>query len=253
MIALLQQQLAAQSEALEAEKTAHALTRAREQQATGQLLAAQQQMASDSIALAATQRDLSSARDQNALLRQQQRAADKAAHRQTSSNAALSQQLTSSSTCLQQQRKAAVAAQKQASVCVFARVRLEAQLRISQQLQRTLEQQLEQARSEREQAAAVGRALSTRLQQANAACFTAQQALAAERAQRSMTVAQRAAQQEADCFVQVTRVASHGRGSSKPSSSQAATSSEGRAYRVGMKVCAMVGSVLRGVLCSAWV
>jgi chromosome segregation ATPase len=238
-IAQLRQQNALLQQLLEAEEQEHDDTRAH--------LAAVVARADGFAARA--QQDLANIRK---CVMQKQRAQNKAA-------AAVCQELIRSSTHLQQQRQAAAAAQHQARFSGFACVRLEAQLRTTQQLQRTLEQQLEQARSEREQAATAGRALREQLQQANSATFTAQQALAAERVQHSAAMAQQAAQQQAaDCFVQVTLVPSHG---SKPSSSQAAAnractavSSGGQlVFEAGLTVFATVGSLVRGVLCSSWV
>jgi hypothetical protein len=132
--------------------------------------------------------------------------------------AALHQQIASSNTHLQQQREATAAAQVQAAAATFGRVKLEAQLRSTQHQQHSLQQELKQARLEREQATATMQDLSTQLHQANRARVAAEQALAAERAQHSMTVVAGAADKHAlvelddgegvdqgavDCFVEV--------------------------------------------------
>jgi chromosome segregation ATPase len=258
LTALLIKELQAVREAHALEREAHADTRV-------QLHAAQQQVAGYVRLIERAEQDMVNMLNGMYTMRrmiEELRADNKAADRLAADTAALRQQLASSHTSLQQQRQAAAAAQSQASASGLACVGLAAQLRTTQQQQRTLEQQLEQARSELEQAAAAEQALRERLQRANSATFEAQQALAAERTQRSMTVVQQAAQQQAaDCIVQVTRVASHGRGSSKHSSNQAATSrartavsSGGHpAYRVGLKVCEMVSGLLCGLLRGPWV
>jgi chromosome segregation ATPase len=164
-------------------------TRAIEEQGAEELLSAQQRLASTKLALAASQQDLTSTQAQLALLCHQLHAADRATDRLTADAAVSRQQLDSSNACLQQERQATATARTQAAALAFGLARSQAQLgtarseysRVKQQ-QHSLQQELEQARLEREQAAA------TILDLCNNARVAAEQALAAERAQHSMAV-----------------------------------------------------------------
>jgi hypothetical protein len=198
----MQRQLVALQQALDAERLAHAFTRAREEQGTDELLSVQQRLADTTRALAASQQDsmllYSSALEQITLLRHQQHAADKAADRQAAIAAVLRQQLDSSNTCLQQQRQKTATALRQAAASGFVCARLQAELgsartRCShaEQQQHSLQLELQQARLERDQARGAIQDLHAQLQQANSAKTAAERALAAE--QNGMAVAAGAA------------------------------------------------------------
>jgi chromosome segregation ATPase len=130
-ISVQQHQLAELRKVLAAERSSHALTAAREDQATAALLAGQQLLSSAMSSAQSNEQALQGARVEVALLRAQLHAADQAAAKHKAATGAaiapLQQQLFSAQAQLQQQRQATAAAQVASAGKTFACARLSAQ------------------------------------------------------------------------------------------------------------------------------
>jgi chromosome segregation ATPase len=145
-IAAQQHQLAELRKDLAAERSSHALTAAREDQATAALLAGQQLVSSAMSSAQSDEQALQGARVEVALLRAQLHAADQAAAKHKAATGAaiahLQQQLFIAQAQLQQQRQATAAAQVASAGKTFACARLSAQANnLSAELQECQKQQ----------------------------------------------------------------------------------------------------------------
>lgn len=195
-----QEHITALQHELAAERSAHVLTSAREEQVTAALLADQQHLSSTLSALTSAQQDLASSRAEVACLHGQLQAAHKAANQSqakaAAANASLQQQLASAHAQLQHQCKATAMAQASAAGKTFACARLTAQLN---SLRTQLSQAEQQHQAAAEASASTVTTLAHGLSQLVSQQDAALHALGAEHAQHHETqVRLTATQQDLD-------------------------------------------------------